>query len=87
MGSIPTSIKYKNFIKAIRFLSVEKGVRLKVINKSGSKRSFRFFSSQEEIPDIFVVHEAKTIYTKDLKKFCDYFNLTKEEFIEFSNNL
>jgi hypothetical protein len=86
---IPTKIKIKDFLKALEVLSERKDLFYRITNKRGSGRRFDIFKDKDsKIPvGMFVIHEAKVLYSKDLEKVCHEFDITEDEFGEIVDGL
>lgn len=77
-----TQIKFKDFLKAVETYANNNFGKLNIIQKRGSGIRFELFNNENDnIPsEMWVVHEAKYVYTDDLKKACDKLGITKDEF-------
>ena len=87
--SIPTKIKWRDFIKTVEKIANANFGKYYIISKKGSARRIELFKSEKDkIPcDFLVVHEDKVIWSDDLKKTCKALKVTKEQFLEVLNNL
>lgn len=75
-----TNIKFKDFLKGVHKYLKENNVNFNYINKSGSARRFEIFENNPNIPSkMWVIHEAKKIYSDDFKKTCNNLDISKDE--------
>lgn len=83
---IQTKILFKSFLKALGSCAEEKNIYIKIVNKPGTGRRIELFKTdKDKIPfKMYAVHEAKYLYSEDLKKTCLNFSLTKEEFLKIA---
>lgn len=84
MSSIPTKYKFRDFERIVCKIAEEKDFYIKIINKSGSARRFEVFKNGDYLKPIsfWVNHEAKFIYTRDMKKCLEPLGITEEKLIK-----
>lgn len=86
VGSVPTKIKYKDYLKAVLEIARQKSWICSYVQKPGSARRFDLLHDGQPI-DMWVVHEADVIYSQDLKKTCEALKVTKKQFESVVANL
>ncbi|MDK2948962.1 MAG: hypothetical protein PWQ56_127 [Patescibacteria group bacterium] len=84
MSSTPTKYKFRDFKRIVCKIAEEKDLYIKIINKPGSARRFEVFKNGDYLKPIsfWVNHEAKFIYTRDMKKCLKPLGITEEKLIK-----
>jgi hypothetical protein len=75
---VPTNIKFKDFVRAVRLIAARKCDEFAYVKKSGSARRFDFVLNGRA--RIQVVHEEKYIYSRDFKQMLEKLEVTEKEF-------
>lgn len=75
---VPTNIKFKDYLKAVKVIAEGKFDKISYIKKSGSGRRFELRRGNKIT--MWVIHEERYIYSKDLKKTLEKLNVTEKEF-------
>lgn len=86
---IQTRILFKNFVKALEVCAEKKNIYIRIVSKPGTGRRIELFKDTKgESPfDMFVVHEARFLYSGDFKKACTVFGFTKQEFLKILDSV
>lgn len=84
-----TQIEFKVFMKAIEKCANQRFGKHIITPKRGSARRIELFKQEtDKIPcDIWVVHEDRYVYTKDLKKAYIKLGVSKKEFLDMVESL
>jgi len=86
---VQTNIEFSDFLKAIKIIASQKFKAISIINKPGSGRRIELFLRENDpFPkEMWVVHESKYVYSKDLKKACSHLGITVNQFEEIVHSL
>lgn len=82
---VATNIKFKQYVKAVFTIVENKGWECKYKCKGGTERRFDVLKD-DNLVTFWCVHEAKVIYSDDLKKAFIKLGVTKEYFENLIKN-
>ena len=77
-------IKWNDFLKATEKLIESKYPKYKIVQKRGSGIRFEVFENEDDdVPiEMWVAHKDKYVGNWDLKKVCERFGITPDEFAD-----
>ena len=75
---VPTNIKFKDYLKAVKLIVAKKFDEFSYVSKSGSARRFELRSGEKIT--MWVVHEDRYIFSKDFKQTLSNLGVTEDEF-------
>lgn len=87
--AIQTQIKFRTFVKAIEKCANRRFGKCVIISKRGSGRRIELFKKRtDKIPcEMWVVHEARYVYSDDLKKTYTKLGINKKAFLKIIDSL